>query len=176
MQDVDMEYRGNSSLDEWFAETGERGFEYRDVEPDPTTFKYPKVVDGLVGLRCVGEDFLRKLLNAKMRTSEELVKNAIKAGPKMADQNIFFPFVVYEAKGPHHSFNKIERQTGLPIRELLRMQFELREKSLPESETFMEPLVWFFGSTATEWRLWICYVEGEKDKLSFVRPICMHAT
>lgn len=65
-----------------------------------------------------------------------------------------YPFLVVEAKKERHApgFRSIERQTAFPIRRLLHVQDELRNKA--SGSCHEPPLVWFFAYQGEEWRLY----------------------
>lgn len=77
-----------------------------------------------------------------------------------------YPFLVIEAKKERHApgFRSIERQTAFPIRRLLHVQDELRNKSL--ESRYEPPLVWFFAYQGEEWRLYAGVLQSRTMSVS----------
>ncbi|EER25114.1 hypothetical protein CPC735_017160 [Coccidioides posadasii C735 delta SOWgp] len=74
-----------------------------------------------------------------------------------------FHFLILEAKsesgGP--GFSSVEIQTAFPIKTVLNVQKALNEAT---GNTIL-PLVWFLAYQGDEWRVYACYLDGDKTRV-----------
>ncbi|KAL4964975.1 uncharacterized protein BDV14DRAFT_174059 [Aspergillus stella-maris] len=79
------------------------------------------------------------------------------------DGDMFFPFLVLEAKSEKNSvgFESIERQTVFPIRAMLGLQRALQEASGVQTD----PLVWFLANRGDEWRIYGCVPSSHRIQI-----------
>jgi hypothetical protein len=86
---------------------------------------------------------------------------------------LLFPFLVLEAKRDKdgQSFQQIELQTAFPIRNMLKLQYDLAKTPGNNREVPGGPLVWFMANRGEEWRVYGAVINEEEDRLNYV-SIC----
>jgi hypothetical protein len=84
----------------------------------------------------------------------------ISCNPDSGGRVSIYPFLVMEAKSLKggSTFQKIERQTAVPIRNHLYLQLKLHEDCFNKMQVPGGPLSWFLAYVGEMWRVYGCYV------------------
>ncbi|PVI00615.1 hypothetical protein DM02DRAFT_671842 [Periconia macrospinosa] len=142
---------------------GETNFlEYDDADFDPTK----KKPDRIHGLQTT--EFLQGILNQQLdmasqhspycpKTLQHTLQTS--CNPNSTKKQLHCPFLVMEAKRSKKrpGFRRIEIQTALPIRNMLKLQHEL-QVSCGKMPIPGGPLVWFLANQGADWRVYGCYM------------------
>ncbi|KAH7079882.1 hypothetical protein BKA63DRAFT_229876 [Paraphoma chrysanthemicola] len=123
--------------------------------------------DRIYGLRTT--DAIDKILQqpgvSHLREDAELDdvllnRLTITCNPDSGGRASIYPFLVMEAKSEKggSSFQKIEQQTALPIRNHLYLQLKLQEDDFNRMQVPGGPLTWFLAYVGEMWRVYGCYV------------------
>ncbi|CZR61240.1 uncharacterized protein PAC_11136 [Phialocephala subalpina] len=98
---------------------------------------------------------------ASPRSVEDVVK--VSVNPDNGGDPLLFPFLVLEAKGEKagENFEQMEIQTAFPIRNILKLQYDLLKTPGNTMDVPGGPLVWFFASRGEDWRVYAASVHEE---------------
>jgi hypothetical protein len=143
---------------------GERSMIQDDPEVHSSIEKKP---DRIYGLRTT--DAMDKILQqprlSHLQEDSELKETlmsrlTMSCNPDSGGRASIYPFLVMEAKSLKggSNFQSIERQTALPIRNYLYLQFKLQEDGFNKMKIPGGPLTWFFAYIGDMWRVYGCYV------------------
>jgi hypothetical protein len=83
---------------------------------------------------------------------------------------LLFPFLVLEAKGEKgpQNFEHMEIQTAFPIKNALKLQYDLLKTRGNSMDVPGGPLVWFLASRGEDWRVYGATVYEEEGKPHYV--------
>ena len=130
--------------------------------------------DRVYGLRATRKiDRLLSSADKRRSASGKSLGETIRSHPFNEDaEPIHFPFLLLEAKSEKSSdsFSDAENQTAFSIRELLKLQDDLRLASGDSAEWEAGPLVWFLSFKGEEWRVCIGYLATRGDTRCYVSP------
>lgn len=99
-----------------------------------------------------------------------ILVNGIRITPfKQGGEPLLFPFLILEAKSAKgDDFDSIQKQTAFPIRTLLQMQADLRNKCGRLLSWQGGPLVWFLSNRGEDWRVSACFVDNTNGEANYV--------
>jgi hypothetical protein len=159
----------NTGLSDIFStRIGERSV----IQDDPENhYRIEMQPDRIYGLRTT--DAIEKILERPHvshlgETSELedglLNRLTISCNPDSGGRASIYPFLVMEAKSLKggSSFQNIENQTAVPIRNLLHLQLKLDEDDTNKMKVPGGPLAWFLAYVGEEWKVYGCYVTKAK--------------
>ncbi|KAF2474461.1 uncharacterized protein BDR25DRAFT_386024 [Lindgomyces ingoldianus] len=89
-----------------------------------------------------------------LRALEEVVKVSI--NPDNGGSALLFPFLILEAKGEKgvDNFEEMEIQSAFPIRNALKLQYDLLKTKGNTMDVPGGPLVWFLANRGEDWRVY----------------------
>ncbi|RDL40397.1 uncharacterized protein BP5553_00376 [Venustampulla echinocandica] len=124
--------------------------------------------DRIYGLRKTSR--LKRLL---CETKDKRAVESIRSTPfRPGGESIVFPFLVLEAKSEksRDGFGDIEAQTAFTIRQLLKLQEDLRRATRKDSKWESGPLVWFLANKGALWRVAAAHIE-HKNGVQYYRIV-----
>jgi hypothetical protein len=154
---------GTGLSDIFTTRIGERSV----IQNDPENLRQIEMQpDRIYGLRTTDamEKILQRPHNSHLRDDPEiddlLDRLTISCNPDSGGRASIYPFLVMEAKSlkAGSSFQKIETQTAVPIRNHLYLQLKLQEDEFNRMQIPGGPLSWFLAYIGEMWRVYGCYV------------------
>ena len=102
------------------------------------------------------------------RKIEDVVNVSI--NPDNGGIPLLFPFLILEAKREKdtQNFEQMEIQTAFPIRNALKLQYDLVKIRGNTMDVPGGPLVWFFASRGEDWRVYGAVVNEEEGRPNYV--------
>ncbi|KAE9366418.1 hypothetical protein N431DRAFT_419663 [Stipitochalara longipes BDJ] len=141
-------------------------------EDDLQTPNPKKEPDRIHGLRktTIFEKYLQEVYcheeseNCIPRLIEEVLQVSI--NPDNGGEPLLFPFLILEAKGEKgaENFEHMEIQTSFPIKNALKLQYDLLKTRGNTMDVPGGPLVWFFASRGEDWRVYGAFVHEQDGR------------
>jgi hypothetical protein len=105
------------------------------------------------------------------RTIEDVVN--ITVTPDNGGDPLLFPLLILEAKREKdaQNFEQMEIQTGFPIKNTLKLQYDLMKTRGNTMDVPGGPLVWFFASRGEDWRVYGAVINEEECRPNYVSNV-----
>ena len=110
------------------------------------------------------------------RLIEDVVKTSMTL--ENGGDPLLFPFLVLEAKGEKgpQGFEYMEVQTAFPIKNALKLQYDLLKTTGNTMDVPGGPLVWFLANHGEDWRVYGATVYEEEGKPNYVSDQSLNFT
>jgi hypothetical protein len=93
--------------------------------------------------------------------------------PDNGGDPLLFPLLILEAKREKdaQNFEQMEIQTGFPIKNTLKLQYDLMKTRGNTMDVPGGPLVWFFASRGEDWRVYGAVINEEECRPNYVSNV-----
>lgn len=110
------------------------------------------------------------------KMAEDVIRTSLQRDD--GGSQLLFPFLVVEAKSEKGtgSFEKIEKQSRVPIHNALQLQWELFQAPRVGTKVPAVPLVWFLSYIGEKWRLYGAHMEQRNGRPTTVSPSMPYVT
>jgi hypothetical protein len=143
---------------------------------DPNSFNPKKEPDRIHGLqrtkkfeRLLSETYAHDIdPQSPPKSLEDILK--VSMNPDNGGEPLLFPFLVLEAKSEKGSenFEHMETQTAFPVRNALKLQYDLLKQPGNTMDVPGGPLAWFVATRGEDWRVYGAFVLEEEGRPNYV--------